>query len=88
MSELVLGALVAVALAAVAAFVKVFGSLYDLRKARLLLENLMGADGFDPRILRLLFDVARRRQRLGLILALILIGMVPVGWVIWRLVSS
>jgi hypothetical protein len=87
-SELALGALIGIALAAVAALVKVFGRLYDLRKARLLLDSLMGARGFDPSIVRLLAQVARRRRRLVLILALIAIGIVPIGWGIWRLVSS
>jgi ATP phosphoribosyltransferase regulatory subunit HisZ len=88
MSELALGALVGVALAAVAALVKVFGGLHDLRKARLLLDSLMGTRGFDPRLVRLLAEVARRRRRLGLILALIAIGIIPIGWGIWRLASS
>jgi hypothetical protein len=88
MSELALGALIGIALAAVGALVKVFGWLYDLRKARLLLDSLMGTRGFDPGVVRLLGQVARRRRRLGLIFALIAIGIIPIGWGIWRLVSS
>jgi hypothetical protein len=88
MSDLALGALVGVALAAVAALVKVFGTLHDLRQARLLLDSLMGARGFDPRIVGLLAEVARRRRRLELIVALIAVGIIPIGWGIWRLASS
>jgi hypothetical protein len=88
MSDLALGALVGVALAAGAALMKLFGGLHDLRKARLLLDSLLGAHGFDPRIVGLLAEVTRRRRRLELILALIAIGIIPIGWGIWRLASS
>jgi hypothetical protein len=88
MWDFALGALVGVALAAVAAVVKLFGGLHDLRQARLLLDSLMGARGFDPRIVGLLAEVTRRRRRLELILALIAIGIIPIGWGIWRLASS
>jgi hypothetical protein len=88
MSDLALGALVGVALAAVAAVVKLLGGLHDLRKARLLLDSLMGARGFDPRIVGLLAEVTRRRRRLELMLALIALGIIPIGWGIWRLASS
>jgi hypothetical protein len=88
MAELLLGALVGVALVAMAVLLTVFGRLYEMRKARLLLESLTGAGGFDPRIVRLFADVAKRRRRLLLILALIVVGLVPIGWVIWELASS
>jgi hypothetical protein len=88
MSELVLGALLGVVLAAVAALVNVAGRLYDLRQARLLLESLMGAGGFDPRLVRLLADVAARRQRLGLVLALVVIGIVAAALIIWRMAAG
>jgi hypothetical protein len=88
MLDLALGALVGVALAAVAALVRLFGGLHELRKSRLLLDSLMGARGFDPRIVGLLAEITRRRRRLELILALIAIGIIPLGWGIWRLASS
>jgi hypothetical protein len=88
MTELVLGALVGVSLGAVAALVKVLGGLYELRLSRLLLENMIAVGGFEPRFVRLLADVAKRRRRLGLILALIVTGVVAAGGVIWQLASS
>jgi hypothetical protein len=87
MSELVLGALVGGALVVMAVLAKVFGRLYELRKARLVLEDLTRAGGFDPRLVRLFADVTKRRRRLVLLLALVVVGLLSIGWAIWELAS-